>query len=230
MDTGYLQKFSLIDYPGRICAVLFAVGCNFRCPWCHNPDLVRGFPPDRLVPVKAVLEFLETRRGKLEGVTITGGEPTLQGERLSSLAAAVKDLGFAVKVDTNGSRPAVLRDLAENGLVDYIAMDVKGPREAWPILAGGAVDYGAIDESIDFIMTSGVDYEFRTTLVGHLLTPDDIERAAERLAGAGRYVLQRFVPSASLDPDFPKQDAFTGWERAAVLERVRRWVPSAFLR
>lgn len=230
MDIGHLQKFSLIDYPGRICAVLFAAGCNFRCPWCHNPDLVRGLPPEQLVAVETVLEFLKSRQGKLEGLTITGGEPTLQGEALLDVASAVKGLGFAVKVDTNGSRPAVLRELAGRGLVDYIAMDVKGPGDSYPAVAGVPVDTGAIDESIDCVMASGLDYEFRTTLVRPLLTPDDIERTAQRLAGARRYALQRFVPSASLDPDFPREDTFTDEEHAAVLTRVRRWVPSAFLR
>lgn len=230
MDIGHLQKFSLIDYPGRICAVLFVTGCNFRCPWCHNPELVRGLPPDELLPAVAVLEFLKSRHGKLEGLTITGGEPTLQGRGLLDFAAEVKGLGFPVKIDTNGSRPAVLRELTGQGLVDYIAMDVKGPRERYPAVAGVPVDMDAIYESIDCVMASGLDYEFRTTLVRSLLTPDDLERTAQRLAGARRYVLQRFVPSASLDPDFPKEDTCSDDEHAALLERVRRWVPSAFLR
>lgn len=230
MDIGHLQKFSLIDYPGRICAVVFTTGCNFRCPWCHNPDLVRGLPPEELVPVDSVFEFLKSRRGKLGGLVITGGEPTLQGERLLSFAATVKDLGFPVKVDTNGSRPVVLRELIGRGLVDFIAMDVKATREAYPAVVGVSVNTDAIDESIDLVMASGLDYEFRTTLVTPLLAPDDIERTAERLVGARRYVLQRFVPSTSLDPAFPKEDTCSEDERAAILERVRRWVPSAFLR
>ncbi|MDD5475616.1 MAG: anaerobic ribonucleoside-triphosphate reductase activating protein, partial [Syntrophales bacterium] len=230
MDIGHLQKFSLIDYPGRICAVIFTAGCNFRCPWCHNPELVRGFPSQDLLPDSEIMDFLEKRQGKLEGVTITGGEPTLHDEQLATFAAALKGMGFPVKLDTNGSRPPVLEELIRDGLVDYIAMDVKGPLDSYTAVTGVPVDTDLIEKSIDLVMASGLDYEFRTTVVRQLLTPTDMERTAERLSGARCYIIQRFVPTKTLDPKFQKGEVYDEAELNTMLDRVRRHIPEAFLR
>jgi pyruvate formate lyase activating enzyme len=135
MKIGGLQKFSLLDYPGKISAVVFTQGCNFRCPYCHNPELVDPERFQECIPEDEIFAFLETRRGKLEAVTVTGGEPTIQNG-LSSFVRRIKDMGFMVKLDTNGSRPEVLEELIRHKLIDYIAMDIKAPLEKYEAVTG----------------------------------------------------------------------------------------------
>jgi pyruvate formate lyase activating enzyme len=198
--VGGVQWTSLIDYPGRIAATLFLQGCNFRCPFCHNPELV---DPQRFAPERAledVLGRLRVRVGFLDAVVVSGGEPTLH-PGLPALAGDLKSLGFLIKLDTNGSRPQVLRRLLEHRLVDFVAMDVKAPLDEYPRLTGVACDVAAIGESIDLILADAPDYEFRTT-AAPTLEREDILRIAARLRGARRYVLQAFrVPETGLlDP------------------------------
>lgn len=186
--AGYVPC-SLLDYPGRIAAVVFTQGCNWRCPWCHNLHLVE---PARFGPVletERVMAHLATRRGKLDGVVVTGGEPTLHGG-LEVFLACVHALGFLVKLDTNGSRPAVLRRLLEAGLLDYVAMDVKAPLERYDVFAGVPVDTAAIAESMRLIAVSGVEHEFRTTVVPHLHTEADLAGVRALVARAPRHTLQ----------------------------------------
>ncbi len=207
LSIGGVQWTTLIDYPGRIAATLFTVGCNFRCPFCHNPELV---DPDRFAPVldeDEVLGRLRERSRFLDGVVIGGGEPTLQPALLPFIDR-LKGLGLLVKLDTNGSRPDVLRELLAEGLVDYIAMDVKGPFDRYDRLAGIAADVGAIEASIARIAREAPDYEFRTT-VAPTLGREDVLRIAERLTGAKRYVLQAFrVPEKGLlDPTWETKSA-----------------------
>jgi len=192
MKIGGLVKTSLIDYPGKVCAVIFTQGCNFRCPYCHNPELVY---PDRFretLPPEEVLAFLEKRRGRLEGVVVSGGEPTLQ-EDLPAFLRLLKSLGYSVKLDTNGSRPDVLRRLAAGQTVDYIAMDIKAPLDKYGLVSGVSLDPGGISESIKIIKDSGIRHEFRTTFDKELLAPRDIE-AIRLLAGRSPYSFHDRLP------------------------------------
>lgn len=202
MHIGGLQKHSLIDFPGKISAVLFFSGCNFRCPYCHNPQLVA--PPAsgaKGLSIAAVEAFLEERRGLLEGVVLSGGEPTLQ-PGLPDLCRRLKVMGYAVKLDTNGSRPQVIRRLAAEGLVDYLAMDIKTDPERYAGWIGRRCEAAAVAESIRRVMTAGVDYEFRTTCVAPLITPAVILAIARRISGCRLFALQPFRAGRTLRPDF----------------------------
>jgi len=202
MKIGGFQKVSLIDYPGRISAVVFTQGCNFRCPFCHNPELV---DPERFEPVldeAEILGFLEQRKGKLDGVSITGGEPTLQPD-LAAFAARLKEMEFLVKIDTNGSRPEVLKELIEGRLVDFLAMDVKGPLKKYDALTGVRNSGGNIRESIALIMASGIPCEFRTTVVPSLLVERDFREIGKLVEKASRFVLQTYARTKQLDPAVP---------------------------
>jgi pyruvate formate lyase activating enzyme len=198
LNIGGLHKVSLIDFPGKISAIVFLQGCNFRCPYCHNPELVSEKLYGPCIEEEAVLTFLEKRIGKLDAVTITGGEPTLQ-EGLPEFIRRVHDLGFLIKLDTNGSHSAMLRSLIEANLLDYIAMDIKGPLHRYDRVCRVNVDKGEIQNSICAIMDSAVDYEFRTTLVKDLLSEGDIQEMGELIRDARLFVLQNFVPSKTLD-------------------------------
>jgi pyruvate formate lyase activating enzyme len=198
MNIGGLQKVSLIDFPGKISAIVFLQGCNFRCPYCHNPELVNEKLYGPGIEEAAVLTFLEKRIGKLDAVSITGGEPTLQ-EGLPEFIRKVRDLGFLIKLDTNGSHSAMLRSLMEGNLLDYIAMDIKGPLHRYDRVCRVNVDKDEIQNSIRAIMDASVDYEFRTTLVKDLLAAEDIKTMGDLVRGARLFVLQTFVPSKTLD-------------------------------
>ncbi len=196
MLLGGLEPCSFSDYPGRPAAVLFTQGCNFRCPFCHNPDLLPLRPQKTpLPPVEEVLAFLAHRRARLGGVVISGGEPTIQ-EDLGDFLLHLKRLGYAVKLDTNGSRPGVLADLLAAGLLDYIAMDLKAPPGKYERLCGAPVDMAAIREAASLIAASGVAHHFRTTVVPSLLAADDLDQIRRALLPSGsRYVLQPFRPA-----------------------------------
>ncbi len=191
MEFGGIQKLTLLDFPGKVACTLFTIGCNFRCPFCHNGSLVEGEPFER-IPDTTVLSLLKKRQGILEGVCITGGEPLLQPE-LPDFLRKVKALGYPVKLDTNGSCPAKLKALVKEGLIDYVAMDIKNCPDRYAETAG--VSDPGVDESIDFLLSGEVDYEFRTTVVEEFHTIEDIEMAAKRIQGAKRYFLQSFVES-----------------------------------
>ena len=191
MYIGGLEKFSLIDYPGKICAVVFTQGCNFRCSYCHNPELVEPRMYREPIPEEEVLEFLEKRKAILEGVVITGGEPLLHKD-LPLLLKAIKEIGYAVKLDTNGSFPEELRKIVNDKLVDYIAMDIKAPLEKYDLLAGVDVNTEDIERSIRIIMHSNLGYHFRTTVVKSLLNIEDLKQIRELIKGACNYVLQEF--------------------------------------
>ena len=191
LRIGGLQKFSLIDFPGKMAAVIFTQGCNFRCPFCHNPDLVLPEKFSEPISEQEILEFLEKRQGQLNGVVVTGGEPTIQGD-LKPFLKKIKDLGFAIKLDTNGNTPEVLKDLFENNLVDYVAMDVKAPLAKYSEITGVEIDQSKIKKSIDLILSSGLDYQFRTTVIKPFLDEEDLSKIASFLQGAKRYILQPF--------------------------------------
>ncbi|HLM84369.1 MAG TPA: anaerobic ribonucleoside-triphosphate reductase activating protein [Candidatus Bathyarchaeia archaeon] len=193
MIIGGLQKLTLIDYPEHIAATVFTVGCNFRCPFCHNPELVISnfqFPISNILE-KDFFEFLESRRGKLEGICITGGEPTIQPD-IVEFIRKIKNLGYKVKLDTNGTRPDVLRELFSEKLLDFVAMDIKNIPELYNKTTNARVDVERIKLSVDQIRNSGVDYEFRTTAVPGLHKEGDFEKIGKWLTGAKKYVLQEY--------------------------------------
>ncbi len=181
--------------------MVFTPGCTFRCPYCHNPELVLAGGGYASVSMPDLFRFLEKRRGRLDGVVITGGEPTIQ-PGLAAFMERLREMGYLVKLDTNGSRPDVMRDILGRGLADYVAMDVKAPPDKYAEVAGTLVNLTAIAESIDVIRGAGVPYEFRTTYVPSLLSPDDILAVARMIRGAAVYVLQGFVPSKHVDGSF----------------------------
>jgi pyruvate formate lyase activating enzyme len=204
MIIGGLQKFSLADFPGKISAIVFSQGCNFLCSYCHNPELVD--PAQYATPIlqEEVLEFLATRRGRLQGVVVTGGEPTQQ-EDLPDFLAAIKDLGLAIKLDTNGSNPALLGEVLARGLADYLAMDIKAPLGSYSRVAGVQVGTEDIEKSVRLVMGSGVAHEFRTTYLESLLSTDDMRGIAELVRGCRLFVLQSFRSARTLDPDMNGQ-------------------------
>jgi pyruvate formate lyase activating enzyme len=204
MILAGLQKNSFIDFPGKISCVLFTTGCNFICPYCHNADLARGEYPERFES-KEISDFLRSRRGMLEGVAITGGEPTLD-RGIADLCRTVKSLGYPVKLDTNGSRPAVLRGLIEQRLVDFIAMDIKAPLNDYHPFSRNPRIHERLTASIRLIMESAPAYEFRTTCAAPFVNPTAVETIARTIEGAACYVLQPFNRRAAcLDPEFNRQ-------------------------
>ena len=202
MRIGGLQKQSLIDFPGKIACVVFLSGCNFSCPYCHNPQLAAGrVDDDAFADLSRFLRFLDERKLFLEGVVISGGEPTLNDE-LPTLCAAIKDKGYCVKLDTNGSRPDMVRHLLEAALVDYIAMDIKTDPQRYPESAGLGTTAGVILESIRWVMDAAPAYEFRTTCVRPYVSDIIVADIARSIQGAARYVLQRFQRRTLLSPEF----------------------------
>jgi len=199
MIIGGFQKFSLIDFPGRVAAVVFTRGCNFRCPYCHNPQLVEPAPGDPQVPEEEVFSFLRTRTGKLEGVAVTGGEPTLHAD-LGQFLAALKALGFAVKLDTNGSAPRELQKILSAGLVDYVAMDLKASPARYAEVAGVPVSIEDLRASIETITASGIPHELRMTFLERILPLEEIPAVADLARGCGLFVIQPFLPTTTLDP------------------------------
>lgn len=202
MLLGGLQKITLIDYPGKLAATVFTVGCNFFCDFCHNPQLVlvqktKEFP---LISQDEFFWWLEKRVGFLEGVCITGGEPTIQKD-LPEFIQEIKDLGFAVKLDTNGSHPEILEKLINAHLVDYLAMDIKVPLEKYSKFYQGKVDSENIERSVQLIKKMP-DYEFRTTVIPLWHKKEDFLSIAQWLEGSKKYVLQQFRPENTLEPKF----------------------------
>ena len=194
-----LQKLTLLDFPDKMACTLFTFGCNFRCPFCHNASLVLADrTDDSSMPEEEFFTFLSRRKGMLEGVCITGGEPTLQPD-LPEFIARIKEMGYAVKLDTNGYRPDVLRGLTEAGLLDYVAMDVKNSLPLYGETVGIArFDTRPVEESMDYLMENRVPFEFRTTLVRGLHTVESVRAMGERLAGDEAFFLQTFKDSGDL--------------------------------
>lgn len=198
---GFIET-SLIEWEGMLASILFLPGCNFRCSYCHSPHLVYSSEDMETIPLEVIMESLRKRRGWIDGVVISGGEPTLQ-KGLKELIRQLKALGLKVKLDTNGSNPNILAELLEEGLLDCIAMDVKAPlrEEEYGKAAGGPCDVEALRRSIRIILQSGIEHEFRTTVCPGLLAEDGIGEIARDVRGTKRYVLQSFRPNNCLDPD-----------------------------
>ena len=186
-----IEKFSMVDWDGKIVCTLFASGCNFRCPFCHNSSLAlsNADPIDH----EEIFNFLEKRKGLLDGVCISGGEPTLH-KGLFDFARKIKSMGYPVKLDTNGTNPETLQSLIENGLVDYVAMDVKNSPHKYPATTGvQAVNFDDLNKSVAIIKKSGIPHEFRTTIIQEFHTEDDIKHIADMLSGCDGYYLQKYV-------------------------------------
>ncbi len=225
MKLGGLIPFTLVDFPGRPAAVIFTAGCNLRCPFCHNPDLVTG--RGDLSPEEA-LAFLQSRVGKLQGVCISGGEPTLHSG-LEEFLSRIKDLGFAVKLDTNGTAPRLLARLVAKGLVDYVALDVKSAPEKYHLASGRPVNPCQVAESAAVLKGFG-SYELRTTAVPGLVELQDLMRIGKWLGPVRRYALQQFRPAKTLDPQYGLlQPHDSAWFHEAA-ERLREFVEEVILR
>jgi pyruvate formate lyase activating enzyme len=189
MKIGGLQKTSLLEYPDTICAIIWTIGCNFNCPFCYNPQLVTE--KTKLISEEEIFSFLKTRKGKLEGVSISGGEPLLQKD-LKNFLKKIRTMGYLIKIDTNGAFPKKLDQLLDQKLVDYVAMDIKSPSQKYHKITGTTINIEDINTSIKLIKKSAPDYEFRTTFVPTFLTKKDIIQIATWLKGAKRFYLQQY--------------------------------------
>jgi len=204
MEIGGIQKSTLLDYPGKVACTIFTLGCNFRCPFCYSAELVL---PEKIkeqprLSEKEVFDFLESKKGLLEGVVICGGEPTLH-EDLPIFLRKVKEMGFLVKLDSNGSNPEKVKKLIEDGLIDYVAMDVKAPKDRYSELIGGVnVDVSRMAETIEILKGSDIDFEFRTTVVPGLLKKEDVIKIARWIGPGVKYYLQNFRAEKTIDPKF----------------------------
>lgn len=212
MQINGFNKLTLLDYPGHLAATIFLGGCNMRCPFCHNASLVIKVSSQPVIPAEEVLAFLAKRTNILEGVCITGGEPTLSQD-LPELLQKIKAMGFQVKLDTNGTNPSMLKSLVSDQLIDYVAMDIKNSRDKYRATAGSPnLSLELIDESISFLLTSPLDYEFRTTVVKEFHTSEDMLFLGEWLTGAKAYYLQAYRDSEDvITPGFhcPSKDTLS---------------------
>ena len=226
--TG-LQKLTLLDFPGKVACTLFTKGCNMRCPFCHNASLVVRAGEQQPYDNGELLEFLKKRHGLLDGVAITGGEPTLW-PGLYDFITEVKSIGYDVKLDTNGTRPDVLKKIVNDGLVDYVAMDIKNCREKYGETVGfdESYDLTPIEESIAFLMSGTVDFEFRTTVTREHHTVEDIVKIGEWIRGEEKYFLQQFKDSGDIIGEGISE--YKKDEMEALLDQIRQFVPNAQLR
>ena len=222
-----LQKLTLLDYPGRVACTVFTGGCNFRCPFCQNGDLLPCGQPSQYTEAD-LLAFLQSRRGRLDGVCISGGEPLMQAE-LPQLLEQIKAMGYLVKLDTNGSFPERLQHLAEKGLVDYVAMDIKSSPSRYGTACGvGALYWPQVQRSAAFLLQGGLPYEFRTTVVRELHGPEDLQAIGRWLQGAQRYFLQSFENSERVLQ--PGLHSYSAAQLEALRQAVLPWIPQAELR
>jgi pyruvate formate lyase activating enzyme len=228
MIFGGLEKCTLIDYPGKTACMVYTIGCNFRCPYCHNPELVDE-RVEQGVTEEEVLAFLDTRKGLLDGIVITGGEPTIHDDLLFFMEK-VKAKGFLVKLDSNGTRPEILDEAIKRNLVDYIAMDIKSPLAKYGSITARPVDTEKIRESIELLMSSPADYEFRTTIVKALLPEEDIIQIGKEIEGAKRYYLQAFVPTKILNPQFKKKVSYSLEELEDLCNKLKPYVTHCAVR
>ncbi|NGX28685.1 MAG: 7-carboxy-7-deazaguanine synthase [Candidatus Anoxychlamydiales bacterium] len=229
MLIGGLQKFSLINYPKKTSALIFTQGCGFLCQYCHNPELVlkKRFQPP--IDEDTVLTFLKKRQNQLDAVVISGGEPTLQKD-LIPFIKKIKDLNFLIKLDTNGIHPKIIKNLLDENLLDYIAMDIKAPLDKYKLITQLDLGLNLIEESINLIMSSNIDYEFRTTLVKNLHEIEDIEKMGLLIKGAKKYFLQSFVPKVTLNPDLSSSKAFSDEEMEDMRKTALKYVKNCFIR
>lgn len=221
------QKLTLLDYPGKTACTVFTGGCNYRCPFCHNAGLVTKLDTE-IIPESEVLGHLKKRQGILDGVAISGGEPLLQGD-IEEFLQKIKELGYSIKLDTNGSFPDKLKSIIDRGLCDYIAMDIKNSKERYNETIGiNKFDISLMEKSVEILMNSDVDFEFRTTVTKNFHTIEDIEKIGEWIKGVEKYYLQNFVDSGNLI-DF-NVEGVSKTEMYEMLETVKKYVPTAEIR
>ena len=214
-----LQKLSLVDYPGRLCAKAIIPGCNFRCPHCTNADLVLDYLGTEMLPERDVLDHLYRVKGYLSGLCLGGGEPTLHNGILSFMYR-VKSLGYKLKLDTNGTRPKRLNKLMEEKVVDYVTLDLKAPLERYAEVVRYKVDLKAVKQSIKLLRRGGVDHEFRTTVVPGLIEGEDLEKIAQLLVGSKRFVIQQFRPGKTMCPEYEEVKPYSVNELREFRDRI----------
>lgn len=225
---------SLIDWDGKVSSVIFLPSCNLRCPFCYNTKLVLQSSQMPTVPLEKILNYLKKNRGWIDGVVITGGEPTIHMD-LPILCQEIKKLDFSVKLDTNGTNPKMIKDLISRGLIDYIAMDVKAPFTEEKYSKASGVNITAlltkIEQTTRTLLESGIDYEFRTTLVPTLHTESDIREICEKIKGCKKYVLQNFRADVeTIDPSFQKLKPFPNAEIESFFQTAKKLIPNTILR
>ncbi|MBU1684363.1 anaerobic ribonucleoside-triphosphate reductase activating protein [Patescibacteria group bacterium] len=231
MLIGGLQKFSVLDYPGHISAIIFTKGCNFKCQFCYNPMLVYPSKKDHtLILENDLFYFLKKRIGKLDSVVITGGEPTVQQD-LPKFIQKIKKLNYLVKLDTNGTNPEMLKNLIQKNLINYIAMDIKAPLEKYNQITGVEVDFNKIQKSIKIIMQSNLPYEFRTTVVPKFLDAEDIKKIGELIQGAKKWFLQNFKSNTDLvNKKLENKSAFLNKKMKEMCEVGKQYVKNCEIR
>ena len=219
----------MIDYPDKVACIVFTQGCNFRCPYCHNPELVKPEMFGESLNEDEFFDFLKERVGKLDAVSITGGEPTLQYD-LIEFIKKIRDLGFLIKLDTNGTNPEMLKEIIDQKLVNYLAMDIKAPLAKYEEITRMPMNIEKIKQSVEMIKNSGIDYEFRTTLVKNLLSPDDILQIGKEIAGAKKYFLQKFVPTKTVDEKMLSEETYSEEELEKLKEKLKSFVATCLSR
>jgi pyruvate formate lyase activating enzyme len=223
MTFGGFQKTDLINFPGLVASTVFTRGCNFRCPYCHNPEFViQGSDQTYFGETytdEEILSYLKKRAGLLDGLVITGGEPTLHAD-LPDFIREVRAIGLKVKLDTNGGRPDVLHSLLESGLLDYVAMDIKAPLDKYDLL--GFNSPKAIEKSVKILNASDLDHEFRTTCVKAIITEDDFPKMAALIGPDAKWYLQPFNPAKTLDPQYGSESTYSAAELKQIASDLHR--------
>ncbi len=231
MKIGGLQKVTLIDYPGKVACTVFLSGCPFRCPWCYSGELVM---PEKIkehpeITKDYFFEFLEKRKGVVDAVVVCGGEPTIN-EDLPEFLSKIREKGFLIKIDTNGFNPEMIEKLIKNNLVDYIAMDIKSSLEKYKEATGVDVDIKKIKKSIAIIKESGIEYEFRTTLVPGFHQKEEVEKMAKAIEGANKYFLQNFLPEKTINGHFEEKKPFSSKDLEEFKESANLFVKMCEIR
>ena len=221
------QKLTLLDYPGKTACTVFTGGCNYRCPFCHNAGLVTKMDTE-IIPEGEVFAHLKKRQGILDGVAVSGGEPLLQGD-IEEFLSQIKELGYKIKLDTNGSFPEKLKLIIDKGLCDYVAMDIKNSKERYPETIGiDKFDISLMEKSVDILMSSDVEFEFRTTVTKNFHTIKDIENIGEWVKGVKNFYLQNFVDSGNLIDS--NVEGVSKEEMQEMLVAIKKYVPTAEIR
>ena len=229
IKIGGLQKVTLIDYPGHLAATLFLAGCNFHCGFCHNPDLVEIKSGHEFITDKEILDFLQKRKGLLDAVCISGGEPLLQPD-LKDFLSKIKALGYLIKLDTNGFNPVFLKELMANNLINYIAMDIKASIGKYGEVTNVKSDFKNIGESIKIILSGNLPSEFRTTVLPKFHSPEEMEKIGQMIVGAQNYYLQNFRNQKTLDPAFANEPACTDSELEKLKKVALKYVKNCQIR
>ncbi|MFB6182393.1 MAG: anaerobic ribonucleoside-triphosphate reductase activating protein [Candidatus Magasanikbacteria bacterium] len=234
MRISGIQKFTQLDFPGRIACILFTAGCNFRCGYCHNPEFVL---PEKIEKIKdtfiskeAVFNFLQKREELLDGIVISGGEPTMMEDLLEFIEEIKDKFDYEVKLDSNGNKPKVLKEAIDRNLVDYIAVDIKTDFDNYFELAGGSVDPDKIKESIELLMNSNIEYEFRSTIIKGVHTEENFKNMAEMIEGADIMYLQKYNSGHTLDPSFARYESFSDREHEEIAKIFEQTVQEVKIR